>query len=197
MAKYYYKRYAAKPQYSKSGQSSSYYSRYDYLPEGDVYRVRITNPALESLMIAESLWININTGYYADGTLLSGSNYLDNSNLYLLICSATEAWSIVGNGYSISTAHGRSNGVRLYSKYTITPTYIAGEFVDELIAEDGTYPDDGYNESDGYYYVKDRMAIQFFVRMNGAWTETQPHVRANGAWREAEIHPRIDGAWLG
>lgn len=197
MAKYYYKRYAAKPQYSRSSQTSSYYSSYNYLPEGDVYRVTITNPALESSMISQYLYVNTDTGYYTNASLMSSSQYLESNNLYLLICSATEAWSIVGNGYSISTAQGRSNGAKLIRKYTITPTYIAGEFVDELIAEDGAYPNDGYNESDGYYYVKDRMAIQFFARAGGAWVETQPRARIGGAWAEVEIHPRVGGAWIG
>lgn len=195
MAKYYYKRYAAKPQYSQDSQTRRYYSSYNYLPEGDVYRVTITNPALESSMISQYLYVDTDIGYCTNASLMSSSQYLESNDLYLLICSATEAWSILGNGYSISTAQNRSNGVKLINKYTITPTYIAGEFVDELIAEDGTYPDDGYNASDGYYYVKGRMAIQFFAQVSGAWVETQPRARIGGAWTEVDVHPRVGGAW--
>lgn len=197
MAKYYYKRYAAKPQYSRSSQTSSYYSSYNYLPEGDVYRVTITNPALESSMISQYLYVNTDTGYYTNASLMSSSQYLESNNLYLLICSATEAWSIVGNGYSISTAQGRSNGAKLIRKYTITPTYIAGEFVDELIAEDGAYPNDGYNASDGYYYKKDRSTVQFFVRSGGTWVDTDSSARIGGVWKQVYARPRVNGAWIG
>lgn len=197
MAKYYYKRYVAKPQYSQSTEKSYYYSSYDFLPYGDVYKPDITNPSLESSMIYYSLYCNVNTGYYSNQQLLSESYYLSSGHMYLLICSPTEAWSIIGNGYAIVSAHNLSNGVKLLSKYVITPTYIAGEFVDEIIAEDGAYPNDGYNESDGYYYVKDRMAIQFFAQIGGAWVETQPRARIGGAWTEVEIHPRVGGAWVG
>lgn len=198
MAKYYYKRYSAKPQYSKDNQTRSYYSDYDRLPLGDVYQCRITNPTLESSMTSESLLCNVDTGYYAESSaqLISEDEYLQ-LWMYLVICSPTEAWTVNGNLYSVSAAHNQSNGVKLLYKYTITPTYVAGELIEELIAEDGTYPNDGYNAADGYYYVKDRMAIQFFTRINGAWVDTHPSARIGGAWTELDIRPRVGGVWIG
>lgn len=198
MARYYYKRYSAKPQYSKDNQTSSMYFTYDRLPLGDVYMCNITNPALETSMIRESLLCDVDTGYYAASSAqhISNDTYLQQW-MYLVICSPTEAWAVNGNLYSVSAAHNQIDGVRLLSKYTITPTYVAGELVEEIIAEDGTYPNDGYNAADGYYYVKDRMAIQFFTRINGAWVDTHPSARIGGAWTELDIRPRVSGAWIG
>lgn len=199
MAKYYYKRYQSKPQYSRDDEQHQNILGWRPLPRGDVYEPWTTNPSLESAMVSETLGCDPDTGYYAMQykNELASFDYLHSGTMYLVISSPTEAWSVQGNGFDVSFAQTTSNGVYLMGRYTITPTYIKGELVDEVIAEDGTYPNDGRNEDDGYWYVKDRMAIQFFARMNGAWTETQPRVRANGAWCEAEIHPRIDGAWLG
>ena len=198
MAKYYYKRYSAKPQYSKDNQTSSMYYNYDRLPLGDVYMCNITNPALETSMIQESLLCDVETGYYA----ASSAQHISNDTclqqwMYLVICSPTEAWAVNGNLYSVSAAHNQIDGVRLLSKYTITPTYVVGDFIDELIAEDGTYPDNGRNESDGYWYIKGKMAIQFFVQMNGVWVESNAKCKVNGAWVACDIHPKVDGVWIG
>ena len=198
MAKYYYKRYSAKPQYSKDNQTSSMYYNYDRLPLGDVYMCNITNPALETSMIQESLLCDVDTGYYAASSAqhISNDTYLQQW-MYLVICSPTEAWAVNGNLYSVSEAHNRIDGVRLLSKYTITPTYVAGELIEEIIAEDGTYPNDGYNPSDGYYYKKDRTAVQFFVRSGGTWVDAGSSVRISGAWKQVYAHPRVNGAWIG
>lgn len=198
MARYYYKRYSAKPQYSKDNQTRSYYSDYDRLPLGDVYQCRITNPTLESSMTSESLLCDVDTGYYAASSaqLISEDEYLQ-LWMYLVICSPTEAWTVNGNLYSVSAAHNQSNGVKLLYKYTITPTYVAGELIEELIAEDGTYPNDGYNPSDGYYYKRDRTAVQFFVRSGGTWVDAGSSVRISGAWKQVYAHPRVNGAWIG
>lgn len=198
MARYYYKRYSAKPQYSKDNQTSSMYYNYDRLPLGDVYMCNITNPALETSMIQESLLCDVDTGYYAASSAqhISNDTYLQQW-MYLVICSPTEAWAVNGNLYSVSAAHNQIDGVRLLSKYTITPTYVAGELIEEIIAEDGTYPNDGYNPSDGYYYKKDRTAVQFFVRSGGTWVDAGSSVRISGAWKQVYAHPRVNGAWIG
>lgn len=199
MAKYYFKRYADRIAYSRANEQVSHLNEYAQLPYGQVYECRIDNPNQADQMIASSLGCNVDTGYYAYNYLqnVNSINYLYSDTLYLLICSATEAWSIEGNGYSPASAWSRNDGARLIAQYTITPQHARGDYIDEVIAEDGTYPDDGYNANDGYYYVKDRLAVQFYTRINGAWVETQTNVRVNGTYIAAEVHARIDGAWIG
>lgn len=72
----------------------------------------------------------------------------------------------------------------------------AGTYIGEVIAEDGTYPDEGKGD-DGYWYVKDRLAVEFKARVDGAWVATEPYVRVDGVWVKADVHPRVDGAWVG
>ena len=72
-------------------------------------------------------------------------------------------------------------------KYTLIPVYTRGEYVDEVIGEDGIYPDSGRYDGDGYWYERDRLATQFYARVNGRWIETESYVRVNGIWRKAEL----------
>ena len=59
--------------------------------------------------------------------------------------------------------------------------------MDEVISEDGIYPDSGRYDGDGYWYERDRLATQFYARVNGRWIETESYVRVNGIWRKAEL----------
>lgn len=199
MAKYYYKRYQSKPQYSRDDEQHQNILDWRPLPRGDVYEPWTTNPSLESAMVSETLGCDPDTGYYAMQykNELTSFDYLHSGTMYLVISSPTEAWSVQGNGFDVSFAQTTSNGVSLMGRYTITPTYIKGELVDEVIAEDGTYPDDGYNASDGYYYKKDRSAVQFFVRSGGTWVDTDSSARIGGVWKQVYAHPRVNGAWIG
>ena len=72
-------------------------------------------------------------------------------------------------------------------KYTLIPVYTRGEYVDEVIGEESVYPDSGYYAGDGYWYERDRLATQFYARVNGRWIETESYVRVNGIWRKAEL----------
>ena len=72
-------------------------------------------------------------------------------------------------------------------KYTLIPVYTRGEYVDEIIGEEGVYPDSGYYAGDGYWYERDRLATQFYARMGGKLIETASYVRVNGIWRKAEL----------
>ena len=72
-------------------------------------------------------------------------------------------------------------------KYTLIPVYTRGEYVDEVIGEEGIYPEGGYYAGDGYWYERDRLATQFYARMGGKWIETESYVRVNGIWRKAEL----------
>ncbi len=199
MAKYYYRRYADKLQYSRANEQVSHLDKYAQLPYGQVYECQIDNPSQADQMIASSLGCNVDTGYYAYNYRqnVNQVSYIYSDTLYLLICSATEAWSVEGNGYSPASAWSRNDGARLIAQYTITPTHVPGDYIGEVIAEDGAYPDDGYNADDGYYYVKDRLAVQLFARVNGAWVETQTRARVGGVWVDSNVSARVNGAWLG
>ena len=72
-------------------------------------------------------------------------------------------------------------------KYTLIPVYTRGEYVDEVIGEDGIYPDSGYYAEDGYWYERSRLATQFYARVNGRWIETESYARVNGIWRKTEL----------
>ena len=72
-------------------------------------------------------------------------------------------------------------------KYTLNPSYTRGEYVDEVIGEDGVYPDSGRYDGDGYWYERDRLATQFYARVGGKWIETESYVRVSGVWRKAEL----------
>lgn len=80
-----------------------------------------------------------------------------------------------------------SQSIYRTGKYTLIPVYTRGEYVDEVIGEEGIYPDGGYYAGDGYWYERDRLATQFYARMGGKWIETESYVRVNGIWRKAEL----------
>ena len=80
-----------------------------------------------------------------------------------------------------------SQSIYRTGKYTLIPVYTRGEYVDEVIGEDGIYPDSGRYDGDGYWYERDRLATQFYARVNGRWIETESYVRVNGIWRKAEL----------
>ncbi len=84
-------------------------------------------------------------------------------------------------------------------EYYRTRTVSKGEFVDEIIAEDGTYPDDGYLEGeDEYYYVKDRLAFpEMWVKVNGNWKQgEQGWVKINGVWKEIDsMFVKVNNSW--
>jgi hypothetical protein len=81
--------------------------------------------------------------------------------------------------------------------YRRTRTETEPVYIGEVIAEDGTYPDDGWH-TDGYYYKKDRLAlpdINLFIdnavkEMAGGWG------KIGTSWREMdEVFTKISGVW--
>ena len=201
MANYFYKKYTAKKQYSSRWTKSTYTDGYTYWPSGTTYRCSTSNPNLEFGMMDDFVGINTDTGYYMKSydEKLTSSSYLMVGYEYIIIQSPSVAITAQGNrAMQISDAESESLAARWPSnKYTLTVSQVMDKFVGEVIAPDGTYPDNGYNENDGYYYVKDRVAIEFKSRISGAWVSTTPYVRVNGVWQTAQVHPRVDGAWLG
>lgn len=61
-----------------------------------------------------------------------------------------------------------SNNIGRVFGETNTATLLSGEitkgnFVNKLVAEDGLYPNDGYNSSDGYWYVKETQVVSINI----------------------------------
>ena len=193
MAKYWYKRYESKLKYSKSIGKTTYTSDYTYWPRGTTYLPSTNNPSLEQSMINSTLGVDEDTGFYAVrwhiNKTLSYDDWLDVGYEYLVIESPTAAYSCQANrGYRVSHAWTDSLSARWPSnKYTITSSYVRGEYVDEIIADEDAHPNGGRDESDGYWYERDRLATQFYARVNGRWIETESYARVNGIWRKAEL----------
>lgn len=74
-----------------------------------------------------------------------------------------------------------------------TRTVSKGDYVGEVIAEDGTYPDDGAH-TDAYWYVKDRLAWippDIKIKVSGSLkTYENGWVRINGTLKQ------IDKVWI-
>lgn len=206
MAKYYYKRYTALVSSYSNKKRTSY--------TGDQYftimKPKTTWPLYRETGASDQLTLNSATGFVCSGTAISATQGLSHQYGYFTIASPTLAWNfgldlsgVDGqwtNWQTICDYPGYGNRAGLmYSveKWTATTNYKAGTYVDEVIAEDGTYPNNGRYAADGYYYIKDRMAIQFFMRTGGAWNAATTYVRTNGIWTPAEIRPRVNGAWVG
>ena len=75
--------------------------------------------------------------------------------------------------------------------------YSKGELIEEgIIAEDGTYPDNG-RHTDGYWYVKGALvAPNIPVKVNSKWHNSESFVKVNGTWKQVtEAFVKIDGEW--
>lgn len=84
-----------------------------------------------------------------------------------------------------------------YSDYRRTRTITKGSYIETIVAEDGTYPDDGLH-SDGYWYVKKGLAVpQLKINVDGVWKAiSECLVNIDGVWRNvfsAQIN--INGVW--
>lgn len=172
-------------------------SDYIYVPEEKINSMWDMKPYVK---------VNPNSGLYIEGLKrwinygfeeVTGPDEVEISPkrpwTYAQIRSATEMRFF----YSDAMYNGRNMQVLYLGTATISRVWKPDAYQGEVVAEDGTYPDDGYHSADGYYYVKDRLAIQFFAYIGGAWKVTETHVRVGGAWKTANVHPRLNGAWLG
>lgn len=76
------------------------------------------------------------------------------------------------------------------------PDIIKGDYVGDVIAEDGTYSNDG--EKDGYWYVKINQVFPTMkTNINGIWRECiDGWVNVNGVWKSIErILIKENGVW--
>ena len=80
-----------------------------------------------------------------------------------------------------------------YSKYKSD-----WSFIEEVIAEDGAFPNDGLH-SDGFYYVKGALAtIPINILVNGNFVDSEKaYVNVNGVWKEIlEFHQMQNNQWV-
>lgn len=66
-----------------------------------------------------------------------------------------------------------------------------------IIAEDGTYPENGLH-SDGYWYIKgNKASLPIYQNVDGEWKEiTNGYVKINGEWKEiTNGYQKQDGSW--
>ena len=84
----------------------------------------------------------------------------------------------------------------IYIYETCDVEYSQGDYIEEVEAEYGTYPDNGMQ--DGFWWVAlGAVAPALSVKVGGAWKPVAGvYVRIAGAWKTvAGIYTRIGGAW--
>ena len=199
MVKYVYKKYKISSYSDKKvtpASSSSYWPGGDY-PDCQVYSSQIVMQYTDKTDATDNTLLSSSTGLYP-----SSSYYYTNtatckgygSYRHLIICTPALAYYV--RGCKTTPTHTSLSGGQYQCLYKITATARKGGLVGTIIANDGAYPDDGL-ASDGYWYVKDHIAVEFKVRVNGAWVSAEPYVRVNGVWKSAMTYPRVNGSWVG
>jgi hypothetical protein len=79
---------------------------------------------------------------------------------------------------------------------TIYNKYQKGSYLSTIIAEDGSYPDNGISGS--YWYIKTTKVFpEMQINVNGGWKEVDSGwVHINGTWREiTSIWTNVLGTW--
>lgn len=198
MAKYVYKKYAITKYADKKVTqvtNSAYWPGGDY-PDCKVYSSKVVMQYTDKTDATDNTMLDIKTGfypnsdyYYTSTTTCEGYGYYR----HLVICTPALAYFV--RGCKTTPTHTSKAGGQYQCLYKITATATKGSLVGTVIANDGAYPDDGL-ASDGYWYIKDHIAVEFKVRVNGAWVSAEPHVRVNGAWKAARLYPHVNGSWL-
>ena len=197
MARYFYKQYKASFANKKVTEvSNSSYWPGDVYPNCQVYSSQIVMQYTDKTDATDNTLLNSSTGlypessyYYTSTTTCKGYG----SYRHLIICTPALAYYV--RGCKTTPTHTSRSGGQYQCLYKITATATRSSLVGEVIADDGVYPDDGL-WLDGYWYVKDRLAVEFKARIGGAWVSTVPYVRVNGVWVAAQAYPRIDGAFI-
>lgn len=193
MPKYYYKKYAAVQNYYMSNSKGYDRSSWIYV-KAPVYK--LGNYTISTENGSTYLRCDPLTGYYIEGlTPQSQTDWMHILTYYMMIASPTDVKVFCGNGYRLEDSW-RDNGGHMEYEHILTPVWGRGEYMGEVVAEDGAYPANG-RAADGFWYVKDRMAIEFYVRAGGIWRAAETSVRAGGAWRAADVQPRVSGVWMG
>lgn len=171
MARYYYKKYSAIEQRTN-------YRNHHLVNQFDM--------SVSDMMGYEGFGYTSENGYYTTGAYKS----VYGSVVYVVY------WSGALNLYAYkSGAPGDMIVTVFYYELDYDATYSRGSYIEEVVAEDGTYPNDGYYN--GYWYVKDRLAFpELILKIEGTLkTSEQGWVKVDGALKEIDrMWIKIDGA---
>lgn len=188
MAKYYYDRYTVSPTYSRSISGTLElelpFLRYDSLDSNYQYSSSYTfNTSTGRFSYAGSI-IVMNKGSYPGGTGKIAGYYYRESLTRMI-----EVVNYVFQG-SDNTRYFRSK--RLTRSVT---GYTRGSYVDTILAEDGTYPDNGRVGTSYWYIKRDKAFPELKVKINGQIkTSDEGWVKVNGVLRPIEqIWTKIGG----
>ena len=224
MSKYYYKKYETTRVYADAYTTYDYYGSSAgtrTFPHGKIYTLgatytasSLTTETVES-MLRSNTALDSTGGFFCPNlTEVTDTSYTVTPQEGFIVCEDTQLSSSYP-GYELASLIVLSNFSTTRGSKTLSTLQSAGNryaydlgclqnlmgdgagtYIGEVIAEDGTYPDEGKGD-DGYWYVKDRLAVEFKARIDGAWVTTEPYVRVDGVWVKADVHPRVDGAWVG
>lgn len=133
-----------------------YYSKYKVeMVRSDYHEIKATKKSSvqydSSKDCYEDYYFNTSTGEFTLKGLIKPSFRESSKEIY--------QYSTEGSAHTIHRLYAFSSGeIRyfetLYSSRALDP--IRGDYIEEVVAEDGYYPDDG--EKDGYWYVRGRKA---------------------------------------
>lgn len=183
MAKYYYKKYKALPRYYKRNERS-YTTRTFSAAEAAIDPWFYVDPELR-LIIDETQGYRLNR----EGTVYHTA--LTQSMRGYIIHDPSRATM-----YAPKTLNTTGINGRFYKEFVITPTWVRGDYMGEVVGEDGQYPADGYDPTTKFYYVKYRTLTLFCAHKAGVWQQAASHVMVNGVWQNVYVYPRIDGVWI-
>lgn len=216
VSKYYYRKYETVQIYSDSSTTYTYNgtsteSKTEYHKAYSLdttYTLSdLTTDVVESIL-KSNVAVDSTAGLYCSSGLTEITDTSTTLTRYagIITLSTDELWTVTAYktaAFVVAAHSGRTmmqlkNNAYAYNVGTLTTVLAdsAGTYIGEVIAEDGTYPDKGKGD-DGYWYVKDRLAVEFKARIDGAWVTTEPYVRVGGVWVKADVHPRVDGVWVG
>lgn len=118
-------------------------------------------------------------------------------------CRTSEGWTVYTEKLFAQKAfhHDRyeaDNGSYAWWTYVYerSRTELDPVFVNEVAAEEGTYPDNGI--SGNYLYIKDRLAFpQLSIRVDNVWiTAESGWCKTDSLWKEIdEININVNGVW--
>ena len=105
--------------------------------------------------------------------------------------------------YVTSVSSGMSGSYKIKSGTGANKSWLANQRIKntrqaDVIAEEGTYPDNGIH-TDGYWYVKIKKAFPTMrILRDGQWVEVDTgYVLIAGAWKQIQdIYVLRDGAWV-
>ena len=221
MSKYYYKKYETARVYADAYTTYEYYGSDTGTARflvGKTYTLgttytasSLTTETVESILRSNTA-LDSTGGFYCPSLTEVEDTYTTTPQEGFIVCYDTQlstsypgneqAWLLVLKNYSTSFGNKTISALKT-NNYTYKLGYLenlmgngAGTYIGEVVAEDGTYPDEGKGD-DGYWYVKDRLAVEFKARIDGAWVTTEPYVRVGGVWVKADVHPRVNGTWVG